>query len=180
MDALNRDEIRSLLAAAKMRSVRDWLMILVAFLHGLRASEVISLREDNIADGHITVRRLKGSLKTTQPLLTSEDPLFDERQALLDLWKKSRRGAKLFPVSRWTFGRRMKVYCEAAGIPAHKAHPHVLKHSTAMQAIRTAGIEHVRQYLGHKSGASTMQYLRVSDEDASQAVADALGLGKAT
>jgi hypothetical protein len=39
-----------------------------------------------------------------------------------------------------------------------------------MQTIKTAGIENVRQYLGHKSIASTGSYLRVNDEQASAAV----------
>src|SRR5262249_36670078 len=49
-------------------------------------------------------------------------------------------------------------------------HPHVLKHSIAMDMIREAGIENTRVYLGHKSGASTMEYLKPNDDEASAAV----------
>jgi site-specific recombinase XerD len=68
----------------------------------------------------------------------------------------------------------MRKHAKAAGIPAHKRHPHILKHSIALQTIKTAGIENVRQHLGHKSLSSTGEYLRVSDEEASAAVSKAL------
>jgi hypothetical protein len=42
-----------------------------------------------------------------------------------------------------------------------------------MQTIRSAGIENVRTYLGHKSIASTGSYLQVDDDAASRAIAGA-------
>ena len=81
----------------------------------------------------------------------------------------------MFPVSRVWFWKVMQKACADAGIPQHKAHPHVLKHTTAMLTIKEAGIEHVRQYLGHKSIASTGEYLKVTDEQASKAIAAAIG-----
>jgi integrase len=62
----------------------------------------------------------------------------------------------------------------AAGLPKHKCHPHSLKHSCAMLAIKKIGIESVRQYLGHKSLSSTGAYLRVSDGEASAEFAKSL------
>ena len=44
---------------------------------------------------------------------------------------------------------------------------------SAMQTIRSAGIENVRTYLGHKSIASTGSYLQVDDDAASRAIAGA-------
>jgi Phage integrase family len=76
----------------------------------------------------------------------------------------------VFKVSRSQFWRLVQKYAKAAGVPSHKAHPHALKHSIAMQSIHSAGIENVRQYLGHKSISSTGAYLRVNDADASSAV----------
>lgn len=141
-------------------------MILVAFSHGLRASEVTQITPDAVRDGYLTVKRLKGSLRTTQPLVSSSDPLFDEATALVEFLKTHRS----FGIGRIQFWRLMHRYAIAAGIPKHKAHPHVLKHSIAMQTIEAAGIENVRQYLGHKSIASTGAYLRVSDDEAAAAI----------
>lgn len=174
MHALTKEELRRLLGAARAVRERDWLMILVAFHHGLRASEVIGFTPDAVKDGYLTIARLKGSLKTTQALVASEDPLLDEKTALLKYVEKSTPGRPVFDVSRVTFWRVVKKYAEMSGVPAHKAHPHVLKHTIAMQTIGKAGVENVRQHLGHKSLSSTGAYLRVSDEAAGAAIAEAL------
>lgn len=145
-------------------------MILVAYWHGLRATEVTAMQPDAVADGFLTVQRLKGSLKTTQPLVAHENPLLNEAGALPEWIRKSNGNQRLFPVSRITFWRIVQRHAAAAGIPAHKRHPHILKHSIAMQTIHSAGIENVRQYLGHKSISSTGAYLKVSDSDAAQAI----------
>jgi integrase len=174
MEHLTKDELLVLLKAARTESERDWLMILVAYNHGLRASEVTGLTRSAIRDGHLTVKRLKGSLKTTQPLVTHDNPLFDERRALERAIADLPARARVFDISRVQFWRLLQKYCKTAGIPGHKAHPHVLKHSIAMRVIQTAGIENVRQYLGHKSIASTGAYLRVNDAQASMAVQSVL------
>src|ERR1700738_4623748 len=47
---LSPDELLSVLRVAKKRAVRDWAMILLAYRHGLRASEGCGLR---LADGNL-------------------------------------------------------------------------------------------------------------------------------
>ena len=174
LQSLSKDELLALLRQAKAHRERDWLMILVAFWHGLRASEVTGFTRDAIADGHLTIQRLKGSKRTVQPLIEHPDPLLDERQALIEYVAQSKFGEPVFNISRSQFFRLVQRYAKVAGIPAHCAHPHVLKHSIAMLTIKDAGIEHVRQYLGHKSISSTGAYLKVNDADAARAVRDAL------
>lgn len=149
-------------------------MILLAFCHGLRASEVVALKPDNFHDGQITVQRLKGSLKTTQPLHQDADPLFNEHKAVFDFTLKKPANQRLFKITRERFWQLLQEHGAAAGIPEHKRHPHVLKHSIAAQTIGSAGIENVRQHLGHKSMSSTGEYLKVTDEAASAAVRRAL------
>lgn len=180
MQHLTREQLAGVLAHAKAARERDWVLLLVAFWHGLRASEAISLTPANFHDGYLTVQRLKGSLRTTQPLVEDADPLFDERAAVT-AWLLRHSEAhgddagalRIFPVNRFQFYRLMRRYCRLAGIPQHASHPHVLKHSIAMQAIRSAGIENVRQYLGHRSISSTGEYLKVHDDEASSAIASA-------
>lgn len=154
---------------------RDWLMFLVAYQHGLRASEVVRLTRDQVRDGFITVQRLKGSNKTVQPLAEDAEPLLSERAALETLAADSPLNSPMFPISRVHYFRLFRKYAQRAGIPAHKCHPHALKHSIAKHTIDDAGIHNVRQWLGHKSIASTGEYLKVSDEDAAQAIAHAAG-----
>jgi len=172
--SLTQEELLGLLKAAKEHSDRDHLLLLVTFSHGLRASEAIGLRKDHFRDGHIQVKRLKGSLKTTQPLLSSENLLLDERRGLKPYLDKLSPKERLFPITRFGYAWLFNRHCETAGIPAHKRHVHVLKHTCAMLSIHKAGIENVRQYLGHKSIASTGSYLKVSDAEASKAVAAAM------
>jgi integrase len=164
----------AILGAARAHSERDWLMILVGWAHGLRASEVIGIKPDDIKDGHLSVRRLKGSCRTVHPLFRSDETLLDEAESLIDYARKVPLNQSIFPVTRRTFGRIVERHARTAKIPRHLAHPHILKHTIAMQTIQSAGIENVRQYLGHKSMSSTGAYLKVSDSEASDAVTHAL------
>jgi type 1 fimbriae regulatory protein FimB len=171
MKYLSRQQVLALLKAARAESERDYLMILLAYKHGLRASEVCLLTSRDISDGFLTVRRLKGSLKTTHPLFRSDNPLLDERKAVVEWLKSVPKGTRLFPISRQHFHRLFQAYCVTAGIPKPLAHPHVLKHSVAMELVKKVGIEELRVYIGHKSLNSTGMYLRVSDQVACAAVA---------
>lgn len=63
-------------------------MILLAYRHALRASEVCNLKlsDVNLKTGTIHVDRLKGSLESVQPLEKLKgQPLLDERKAVT-LW----------------------------------------------------------------------------------------------
>jgi integrase len=180
---LDRDQLTALLRAARARRRRDWVLLLVTYWHGLRASEAVNLTPAHFRDGFLTVQRLKGSLRTVQPLVEHADELLDERRAVnallashLARYGPGGRSHRLFPLSRVQFYRLMRHYGTLAALPRHLCHPHVLKHSIAMQTIKTAGIENVRQYLGHRSISSTGEYLRVNDDEASQAIAAATRL----
>src|SRR5258708_20771503 len=84
MKALTQDEILKVLKAVS-DTPRDLAMILLAFRHGMRASEVcgLELKDVDLKNGEITIRRLKGSLKTTQPLADLQgQPLLSEKRVL--------------------------------------------------------------------------------------------------
>ena len=174
MEHLSNDEIHEVLRVSKASRDRDWLMILVGYWHGLRASEVCGIIASDVCDAHLTVVRLKGSLKTTQPLVSSADPLLDELTGVFEYTRGMHANQRLFPISRVQFYRLFRKYCAAAGIAKRNSHPHILKHSIAMQSIEKAGIENVRQYLGHKSIGSTGAYIVVDDPSASAAVTGAV------
>ena len=169
MEYLTIEDLKKVLSMARQKSERDWLLILVSFWHGLRASEAISLRVSNVRDGYLTVTRLKGSLRTVQKLFEHRDDLMNER-AGLQMWIAGKASKeRLFPITRQQFGRIMRMHSASAGIPAHKSNPHVLKHTCAHYVIR-AGIQVAQQHLGHKSLSSTGAYLRITDAAASAAV----------
>ena len=80
MKALTPAEIHKVLKVASV-SKRNHAMILLAYKHGMRASEVCKLKMSDVdqKNGQITIRRLKGSLTTTQPLSDmSGQPLLSE------------------------------------------------------------------------------------------------------
>ena len=172
MQHLDRSELKALLKA--IPQTRNRLMILVGFHHGLRVSELTALTPANAKDGYLSVQRLKGSMRTIQPFVRHEDPELDEHTPLTQLVALCSPTEKLFPMTRSGVDKLIKRAGTKAGIPRHKLHPHVLKHSIACQTIQKAGIENVRQWLGHKSIASTGAYLRVTDEAASRAIHGAL------
>src|SRR6266481_2722615 len=93
MTFLTPDENLAVLKAAREHATRDWAMILLAYRHGLRASEVCALKltDIDLKSGSISIRRLKGSLSTLQPLYPHRgQPLLDEMSALR-AWLRERR-----------------------------------------------------------------------------------------
>ena len=69
---LTEAEMGTFLKAARKgrHSVRNFTMLLLTFRHGLRVSELINMRmaDVDLDTGRLFVRRLKGSLSTSQPL----------------------------------------------------------------------------------------------------------------
>src|SRR5271156_6371593 len=93
MKALTPEEVLNVLKVASKESKRNSAMILLAFKHGMRASEVCNLRlsDVDLKTGEIVIRGLKGSLKTTQPLVDlAGQPLLSEKRALR-AWLDERR-----------------------------------------------------------------------------------------
>jgi len=186
MTFLTPAETLAVLKAARERSTRDWAMILLAYRHGLRASEVCGLKlaDVDLKTGSIFVRRLKGSLQTMQPLYQHRgQPLLDETTAIKAWLRKrpadgsdylftSQKGGKL---GRTQFFRNFQTITESAELPAEKRHPHVLKHSLASHLVAgNVNLALVRQALGHRSIRSTMAYVGTTDAQAAEATQAAL------
>jgi integrase len=186
MTFLTPDEILTVLKAAREHATRDWAMILLAYRHGLRASEVCGLKlaDIDLKAGSISIRRLKGSLATVQPLYPHRgQPLLDETSALR-AWLRERRpdgsdylftsqkGGKL---DRTQFFRVFQTVAETAGLPFEKRHPHVLKHSLASHLVAgNVNLALIRQALGHRSINSTMVYIGTTNAQAAEAAQAAL------
>lgn len=179
-------EVLALLRTARACGAREWAMIVLAYKHGMRASEVCNLRLDDVdlKNGSIVVDRLKGSLRTVQAVTAHRgEPLLNEVKALSE-WIKQRRddGSDFLFVSqkggrldRSQFFRLFRSIAAAAGLPPEKRHPHALKHSIATHLVAAnVNLALVKQQLGHKSIGSTMRYITTSDQQASKAAASAL------
>src|SRR5579859_1474107 len=82
---LKPGELLALLRAAKARGAREHAMLLVAYSHGLRASEVCGLKlsDLDVRAQAVKVSRLKGSLSGVQPMHVHRgEPLLDEVKVL--------------------------------------------------------------------------------------------------
>jgi type 1 fimbriae regulatory protein FimB len=185
LQSLTKTELLDVLKLAS-ESKRNLAMILLAFKHGLRPSEVCELRLSDIdlKNGIITVSRLKGSLKSAQNLLDQAgQPLLSEKRVLRawleerdtynhsDYLFLSQKGGKL---DRSAFYRVFQSLAKRAGLPKTKQHPHCLKHSLGFFLVdEGVSLPEIQQALGHKSLASTGVYLKVTDERANRAVAKA-------
>src|SRR6516225_7272034 len=130
--ALTPEEILKVLKVAS-ESKRNLAMILLAYRHGMRASEVCELRlsDLDLKNGQITIRRLKGSLTTTQPLTDHPgQPLLSEKR-VLRAWLAERHDASDFVftsqkggrIHRSQFFRMFQAVGERAGLAADRQHP---------------------------------------------------------
>lgn len=159
MEALTKRQLLDVLAAAREHKERDFLMILVAYSHGLRASEVVAITRDDIKDGHLDTERLKGSEQTRERLLEHENPLLNERSALFAFIAKAKPKQRLFPMTRRQFGRIVARHAATAGLPKHKRHPHMLKHTMGAEIYeKTKDLRLVKAWLGHKRESSSLIY----------------------
>jgi len=184
MEFLTPSELLTVLKVSREHSARDHLMILFAYSHGLRAGEVCRVRLTDISDGAVTFARLKGSKTTVQPLEVHRgQPLLDEAKGLREwLWARpTDSGDYLFPsgkggcLSTTQFYRLFNRYAVLAGLPAPKAHPHVLKHSLANHLVRQGlNVAHIQQRLGHAAIGSTMRYITLNDSEVSTKVHNSL------
>jgi integrase/recombinase XerD len=142
------------------------------------------LTDVDLKDGVLCIQRLKGSMRTVQPIYSHRgQPLLDEVVALRT-WLKvrpvdgsnylftSQKGGRL---DRTQFFRIFQAVAAAAGLLAEKRHPHCLKHSLASHLVAgNVNLALVRQALGHRSISSTMVYVGTTDAQVAEAVQAAL------
>ncbi|WP_329911588.1 tyrosine-type DNA invertase [Serratia quinivorans] len=175
---LTWEEIRCVLHAISQSAMplRDYCMIYMTFLHGLRISELSGMTLDDYdpLSQKIYIRRLKGGMSTTHPLLPDEN-------TLLNLWVKERRqwpGEKL----PWLFlsrqgnrlsRQRLYTLIRQYGITAQLAisiHPHMLRHACGYAlAERGNDTRLIQDYLGHRNIRHTVLYTASNSERFSRA-----------
>ena len=159
---LTPDEVERLLtaSAAGRHGARDRTLFLLMFRHGLRVSEAISLRWDQVdlKAGLLHVQRLKHGVPSTHPLRGPE------LRALRQLRRDWPDGAYVFvserggPMTASNVRKLIARAGEQARI-AFPVHPHMLRHACGFKLANdghdTRSLQH---YLGHKNIAHTVRY----------------------
>ena len=164
---LTKDEVEKLIegAGANRAGGRDALMILLAFRHGLRASEVCDLRWEQVdfKAAALHVRRTKGGTPATHPLTGRElrGLRKHQREAPPSAFVfTSERGA---PLSAPGFSRMVERAGRAAGLGI-KVHAHMLRHACGF-ALANAGHDTraLQAYLGHANIQNTTRYTALAE-----------------
>jgi site-specific recombinase XerD len=159
-------DLRLLKAAGKNRwGHRDSTMVLVAYRHGLRSSELVDLRCDQVEFRTATlhVRRVKQGTPSTHPILG------DELRALRRLQRDQD------PKSSFVFTSEQKAAFSTAGFArmveragrkaklAFKAHPHMLRHACGYKLANDGHDARALQaYLGHHNIQHTVRHTELS------------------
>ena len=164
---LTSNEIEALMAAAKRsgrHGQRDATVILIAYRHGLRVSELVALRWDQIdlKQGTLHVNRLKNGSESVHPLRGPE-------------LRALRRAQRDYPSSPYVFlterkgpltaSSVRKIVARAgrnAGIP-FPVHPHMLRHACGYKLANDGhDTRAIQQYLGHKNITHTVRYTELA------------------
>lgn len=164
---LTEAEVERLLTAANSNrwGHRDATMILVGYRHGLRVSELVDLRWDQVdfITATLHVRRVKQGTPSTHPILGDElralRRLRREQQPMSPFMFTSERGA---PFSTAGFARMVERAGREAEL-AFKAHPHMLRHACGY-ALANKGHDTraLQAYLGHRNIQHTVRYTELS------------------
>jgi integrase/recombinase XerD len=181
---LTRDELQALLHAPDPRTasgIRDRAMLHLAFAAGLRVSELVSLRLDQVNDHNLSSVHIIGKGRRERVL-----PLWKETTAAVKAWLKIRPGsgdpalflnARAQAMTRSGFEYLLAKHVAAAArsepsIAGKRVTPHVLRHTCAMHTLQaTRDVRKVSLWLGHASLQSTEIYLRADPTEKLEALA---------
>ena len=167
MDYLTKPQIEELIKVAKRNryGLRDGLIILMSFRHGLRVSETITLEWNmiNFSVGKLFLNRSKHGNEGHHYLQG------DEMRLLRRLQRNNTSG------SRFIFNSERGDPLSTRGVNhlvsrcgrklGWKISPHILRHSCGYHlANQGHDTRLIQDYLGHKSISSTMIYTKTNPE----------------
>jgi integrase/recombinase XerD len=181
---LTREELQALLDAPDPHTApgtRDRAMLHLAFAAGLRVSELITLRLDQLDGQAITSLHVIGKGRRERVL-----PLWKETTTALKAWLAIRPQSGELEVFLNRIGRAMTrsgfahilskhvatAARKQASITQKRVTPHVLRHTCAMHTLQaTRDIRKVSLWLGHANLQSTEIYLRADPTEKLEALA---------
>jgi integrase/recombinase XerD len=171
--SLSSDEIDRLLGApdtTQPRGLRDRALIELFYATGLRVSEMVGLRQQdlNLESGYLTCTG-KGRKQRLVPIgdeasawltryLKEGRPALLKRRASTRLFVNARGGSSLTRVGFWKI---VKEHGRHAGLPRTLS-PHMLRHSFATHLLeRGADLRAIQMMLGHSDLSTTQIYTHI-------------------
>ncbi|MEC4817298.1 MAG: tyrosine-type recombinase/integrase [Scytonema sp. PMC 1069.18] len=165
---LRPDEVEKLIAAAKSTGrnrLRDELLLLLMYRHGLRLNEAITLRWSDIDfdQAFMHVRRLKRGNDSNQPIYPDELKLLRNHKRLAEHnlpWIFiSERGSTMSEDAVQSIVQRAG---KLAGFE-FQIHPHMLRHSCGFYlASKGFDTRLIQDYLGHRNINHTVRYTQLA------------------
>lgn len=172
--SLTETDCRKLLREIEVRNnLRDEAIVQLMLEAGLRASEVIALKREDIEisdrKGHVLVRSSKGNKTRQVPLSNKIRPL------LLEYMRGTPSEGALFVGQRGglknpiSLNKILDFYAKKAGIHCH---PHALRHTFAYNYLRRnpSDIVGLAQILGHSNIQTSVIYTQNRLEDLQEKV----------
>ncbi len=172
---LSEAEVDRLLSQVQQKTpvgLRDRAMIEVLYASGLRVSELVNLRQDQVHGERGYLRVLgKGSKERLVPLgRSSLAALKDYLEQGRPRFRGSATSSALFlsnrgrAMTRQQFFLLLKKHAKAAGITVNLS-PHLLRHSFATHLLNHgADLRSVQAMLGHADLATTQVYTHVTPD----------------
>jgi integrase len=165
---LTPDEVERLIEAVKANrhGARDAAMLLLAYRHGLRASELIDLRWSQVDfdNARLHVRRVKRGLPAVHPIGG------DELRVLRKIKRESTNSEFVFltergsPFTRSGFAKIVEGAGRKAGFD-FGVHAHMLRHATGYAlANKERDTRSLQAYLGHRNIQHTTRYTELSPD----------------
>jgi type 1 fimbriae regulatory protein FimB/type 1 fimbriae regulatory protein FimE len=134
---------------------------MIAYRHGFRVSELVSLRWDQVdlSAGLIHVNRLKNGRPSSQPLRGPElRALRKLGQDSPYVFTSERKG----PMTPSNVRKIVARAGELAGIP-FPVHPHMLRHACGYKLANDGhDTRAIQQYLGHQNITHTVRYTELA------------------
>lgn len=163
-DVLSKEEVRAILSAV-VTDLRFWCMFSVLYSAGLRISELLALKPDDINVSRSLIRVRQGKGRKDRFTLLSK-PLIKKLTEYRELYKPKVWLFERTPGEQFTesiVSKRLKAAAQEAGI-TKRIYPHLLRHSFATHLIEQGtDLKIVKELMGHNSIRTTEIYVHIAD-----------------
>jgi integrase/recombinase XerD len=172
----SEEQWHAILVASQVEPLRNRLMLAVAYDAGLRREELCLLRTDDLEPAHRTLRvraeTTKGRRERIVPYSAATGVLLraylDERRKLSTargpLFLSASHRNRAAPITLWTWSKVVRAVALRAKVPRFSTH--TLRHLCLTDLARAGWDLHaIATFAGHRSAATTLQYIHLSGRE---------------